>query len=108
MIVRFGAFELDGRTHEVRKQGVRMHLQGQPLQVLELLVERAGDIVTREEIRQRLWSADTFVDFDHSLNNAVARIRETLGDSSTSPRFIETVPRRGYRFLAPVEVVGTA
>ena len=97
---RFGVFELDVRVHELRKNGRRVRLQGQPLQVLELLVQRAGEVVTREELRKQLWPADTFVDFDHSVNNAVARIRETLGDASDAPRFIDTVPRRGYRFLA--------
>ncbi len=97
---RFGVFELDVRVHELRRNGTRVRLQGQPLEVLELLVQRAGEVVTREELRKQLWPADTFVDFDHSVNNAVARIRETLGDSSDAPCFIETVPRRGYRFLA--------
>jgi TolB-like protein/DNA-binding winged helix-turn-helix (wHTH) protein/Flp pilus assembly protein TadD len=104
VVVRFGVFELDGQAHELRKNGIRLRLQGQPLEVLRLLVERAGEVVTREELRQRLWPADTFVDFDHSVNNAVARIREALGDSSDAPRFIATVPRRGYKFLAPVEL----
>jgi TolB-like protein/DNA-binding winged helix-turn-helix (wHTH) protein/Tfp pilus assembly protein PilF len=102
-VIRFGAFELDRRLGQLRKHGRKLHLQGQPLQVLEVLVEHAGDVVTRETLRQRLWAADTFVDFDHSLNNAVARIREALGDSAEQPQFVETIPRRGYRFLAPID-----
>ena len=101
-VVRFGAFELDLRVGELRKAGVRVNLQEQPLKVLECLVERAGELVTREELRQRLWQGDTFVDFEHGVNAAVKRLRETLGDSAETPRFIETLPRRGYRFVAPV------
>lgn len=101
--LRFDGFELDVRAGELRKNGVRLRLRGQPLQVLEILLERAGDVVTREELQARIWSADTFVDFDHSLHNAVARIREVLGDSAESPRYIETLPRRGYRYIGPVE-----
>jgi cholera toxin transcriptional activator len=102
-IVRFGVFELDLAAGELRKNGVKLRLQEQPFQVLALLLERAGDVVTREELRQKLWPADTFVDFDHSLNTAVNKLRETLGDSASSPRYIETLSRRGYRFLAPVQ-----
>jgi TolB-like protein/DNA-binding winged helix-turn-helix (wHTH) protein/Flp pilus assembly protein TadD len=102
-ILRFDAFELDVRAGELRKRGVRQRLQGQPLQVLATLLKRPGDLVTREEIRDEIWPADTFVDFDHSLHNAIARIRETLGDSADAPRFIETLPRRGYRFIERVE-----
>jgi TolB-like protein/DNA-binding winged helix-turn-helix (wHTH) protein len=100
--VRFGVFELDCQSGELRKQGVRLRLQGQPLQVLTRLLETPGDLVTREELRNRLWPADTFVDFDQALNNAVQRIREALGDSAQSPRFIETIPKRGYRFVGSV------
>ena len=89
---------------EVRKNGVRVRLQEQPFQVLALLLECPGDIVTREQLREKLWPADTFVDFDHSLNTAINKIREALGDSASSPRFVETVARRGYRFLAAVQV----
>ena len=103
--LRFGVFELDLRAGELRKQGVRLRLQQQPFQVLALLLERPGETVTREELRNRLWTADTFVDFDHGVNKAVNRIREVLGDSATSPRFVETIARRGYRFLADVTVV---
>ena len=102
-VVRFGPFELDLRVGELRKAGVRLTLQEQPFKVLERLVERPGELVTREELRQRLWQADTFVDFEHGVNAAVKRLRETLGDSAETPQFIETLPRRGYRFIAPVE-----
>ena len=102
-MVRFGPFELDLRVGELRKAGVRLTLQEQPFKVLECLVERPGELVTREELRQRLWHADTFVDFEHGVNAAVKRLRETLGDSAETPQFIETLPRRGYRFIAPVE-----
>jgi TolB-like protein/DNA-binding winged helix-turn-helix (wHTH) protein len=101
--LRFDGFELDVRAGELRRQGVRLRLRGQPLQVLEILLERAGDVVTREELQSRIWAADTFVDFDHSLHNAIARIREVLGDSAEKPRYIETLPRRGYRYIGPVE-----
>jgi TolB-like protein/DNA-binding winged helix-turn-helix (wHTH) protein/Tfp pilus assembly protein PilF len=103
--LRFGVFEVDLRAGELRKQGVRLRLQEQPFQVLAILLERPGDTVTREELRNRLWTADTFVDFDHGVNKAVSRIREALGDSATSPRFVETVARRGYRFLADVTII---
>lgn len=102
-VVRFDNFELDVRAGELRKHGVRLRLQGQPLQVLAALLERAGDVVTREELREQIWAADTFVDFDHSLHNAIARLREVLGDSAEAPRYVETLPRRGYRFIAPVD-----
>jgi cholera toxin transcriptional activator len=102
-IARFGVFELDLAAGELRKNGTKVRLQDQPFQVLALLLERVGDVVTREELRQKLWPADTFVDFDHSLNTAVNKLRETLGDSASSPRYIETLARRGYRFIAPVQ-----
>jgi cholera toxin transcriptional activator len=105
-IVRFGVFEIDLAAGELRKNGAKLRLQEQPFQVLALLLERAGDLVTREELRQKLWPADTFVDFDHSLNTAVNKLRETLGDSASSPRYIETLARRGYRFIAPLENSG--
>ena len=101
-LVRFGAFELDLRTGELRKGGVRINLPDQPFQVLKTLLDRPGELVTREELRQRLWSAETFVDFEHGLNAAVRRLRDALGDSADVPRFVETLPRRGYRFIAPV------
>jgi TolB-like protein/DNA-binding winged helix-turn-helix (wHTH) protein/Flp pilus assembly protein TadD len=102
-VVRFGVFEADLKACELRKHGFRLKLAEQPFQVLALLLERPGEIVTREELRSRLWAGDTFVDFDHGLNNAVMRVREVLLDSSEHPRYVETVPRRGYRFVAPVE-----
>src|SRR5271154_4146298 len=101
--VRFDAFELDVRAGELRKHGVRLRLRGQPLQVLEILLERPGDVVTREELHTRIWPADTFVNFDHSLHNAISRIREVLGDSPETPRYIETLPRRGYRYIGPLQ-----
>ncbi len=99
---RFGAFEVNLQAGELRKNGMRLRLSGQPFQVLAVLIEHAGEVVTREELHSRLWLADTFVDFDHGLNNAVARIREVLCDSSDTPRYVETIPRRGYRFIAPL------
>jgi TolB-like protein/DNA-binding winged helix-turn-helix (wHTH) protein/tetratricopeptide (TPR) repeat protein len=105
--VRFDDFELDVRAGELRKHGIRLRLRGQPLQVLEMLLERAGDVVTREELHTRIWPADTFVNFDHSLHNAISRIREVLGDSPERPRYIETLPRRGYRYIGPVEPLET-
>jgi len=104
-VLRFDVFDLNLQAGELRKRGVKLRLQGQPVQVLAMLLESAGHLVTRDELRAALWPADTFVDFDHSLHNAVARIREVLSDSAESPRFIETLPRRGYRFIAPVEEV---
>jgi TolB-like protein/DNA-binding winged helix-turn-helix (wHTH) protein/Tfp pilus assembly protein PilF len=103
--LRFEDFELDMRAGELRKHGVRLRLRGQPLQVLGILLEHAGDVVTREELQSRIWLADTFVDFDHSLHNAIARIREVLDDSAENPRYIETLPRRGYRYIGHVEEV---
>jgi cholera toxin transcriptional activator len=101
-IARFGVFEADLDVRELRKQGRRIRLQDQPFAVLAILLENARSVISREDIRQKLWAADTFVDFDHSLNTAVNKIRETLGDSAVSPRFVETVARRGYRFIAEV------
>jgi TolB-like protein/DNA-binding winged helix-turn-helix (wHTH) protein/Flp pilus assembly protein TadD len=102
--LRFGVFEVDLRAGELRKHGVRLRLQEQPFRVLAMLLERPGETVTRDELRNRLWAAETFVDFDHGVNKAVNRIRDALGDSATSPRFVETVARRGYRFIADVAV----
>ena len=101
-ILRFGIFEVDLRAGELRKQGKRIKLQDQPFQVLAVLLQRPGDVVTREELRSQIWAQDTFVDFDNSLNTAINKLREALGDSADNPRFIETLPRRGYRFLAPI------
>jgi TolB-like protein/DNA-binding winged helix-turn-helix (wHTH) protein/lipopolysaccharide biosynthesis regulator YciM len=104
-ILRFGAFEADLHRRELRKQGMQIKLQEQPFQILAFLLEHPGEIVTREQIRQKLWPADTFVDVDNSVNAAINRLREALGDSAESPRFVETLPRRGYRFVAPVTEV---
>jgi len=101
-VVRFGSFEVDLQEGKLTKAGVRIHLQGQPLQILVLLLERPGQLVTREEIRQKLWARDTFVEFDDALNTAVRKLRTALNDAADNPRFLETVPRRGYRFVAPV------
>lgn len=100
---RFGVFEVDTPTGELRRQGVRVKLNAQPFQVLCLLLDRPGELLTREEISRELWPDGTFVDYDHGVNSAVNRIREALGDTASSPRFIETLARRGYRFVAPVE-----
>jgi len=105
-VFRFGIFELDAATGELRKDGkARPRLQGQPLELLLQLLERPGEVVTREDLRKRLWPADTFVDYDHSLNTAVNKLREALGDSADNPRFIQTLTRQGYRFIAPVEII---
>src|SRR5271163_314146 len=101
--VRFDAFEVDMRSGEVRKHGIRLKLHRQPFQVLSLLLEHPGEVVTREELRQELWPGDTFVDFDTGLNSAVKKLRDVLGDSADEPRYIETLPRRGYRFIADVD-----
>ena len=107
-VLRFGVFELDPQAGELRKSGIRLKLQKQPLQILTILLQHPDEIVTREELRSQIWSADTFVDFDNSLNTSINKLRDALGDTSGSPRFIETVPRRGYRFIAPVTRVGPA
>src|SRR6185503_6944399 len=101
-LVRFGAFEADLQTGELRKDGVKLKFSGQPFQVLAILLERPGDVVTREELQKRLWP-DTFVDVERNLNTAVNKIREVLGDSAESPQLVETLPRRGCRFIGPVE-----
>src|SRR6266705_2176908 len=98
--VCFGPFEADLRTHELWRDGTRIKLIGQPSVVLEMLLESPGDLITRDELRARLWPGDTFVSFDHGLNAAVNRLREALGDSATDPKYVETLPRRGYRFIA--------
>jgi cholera toxin transcriptional activator len=105
---RFGLYEANLAAGELSKNGNKLRLQEQPFQVLVMLLERAGQVVTREELQQRLWPADTFVDFDHSLNTAINKLRDVLGDTAANPRFIETLPRRGYRFIAPVEWSGDA
>src|SRR5271163_4106490 len=111
--IRFGAFEADLHSGEVRKSGNRIKLQDQPFKVLEILLERPGNLVTREELQTRIWPEETYGDFDHAVNVAVGKLRTALGDSADNPCFIETVPRRGYRFVAtleppPVEVVPIA
>src|SRR6187551_2695363 len=97
-LVRFGIFEVEPARSELRKRGVRVNLQEQPFRLLCALLERPGELVTREELRAQLWTADTFVDFDGSLNIAVLKVRQALGDSASHPRFVETIPKRGYRF----------
>jgi len=106
--IRFGGFEIDLKAGELRKGGVRIKLQGQPFEVLVMLLERPGELVERERLRERLWPTDTFVDFDYGVNSAINRLREALGDSADSPRYVETVPRRGYRFIAQVEAPAAA
>src|SRR5882724_3106399 len=101
-IARFGVFEANLSAGELRKSGAKIRLQEQPFQVLSFLLERPGEVVTREELRTRLWNAETFVDFDHSLNTAINKLRDALDDSAANPRFIETLAKRGYRFIAPV------
>src|SRR5215467_4820552 len=102
-VVRFGEFEVDLRSRELRRESVSVRLPDQSFEVLVMLLERPGELVAREEIQKRLWSADTFVDFDHGLNNAVNRLRDALSDSAEAPRFVETLPRRGYRFIGTLE-----
>src|SRR5690242_1491672 len=104
-LFRFGVFEADLACGELRKNGARVRLQEQPFQLLALLLQNPRLVITRTELREKLWPSDTFVDFDHSLNTAINKLREALGDSASSPRFVETVARRGYRFMAPVEVL---
>src|SRR5215475_9448379 len=106
-VIRFATFEVDLQAQELRKAGLRLKLSGQPFQVLAILLEQPGVVVAREELQKRLWP-DTFVDVDHNLNTAINRIREALRDSSENPRFVETLPRRGYRFIGPITVNGTA
>ncbi len=102
-IYRFGVYEADAGSGELRKGGVRLRLQNQPFQVLVVLLEQRGAVVTRDDLREKLWPSDTFVDFDHSLNTIINKLREVLSDSASSPRYIETLAKRGYRFVAPVE-----
>src|SRR5437667_1816583 len=101
-LVRFATFEVDLQTGELRKAGQKLKFSGQPFHVFAILLERPGEVVTRDELQKRLWP-DTFVDVDHNLNSAINKIREVLGDSAESPRFVETLPRRGYRFIASVD-----
>ncbi len=103
MVIRFGIFELDTHSGELRRNGRKVRLPDQSFQILRLLLERPNDVVTREELRQRLWASDTTVDFDAGLNSAMRKLRDALGDSADNPRFVETLPRRGYRFIAPLQ-----
>ena len=103
-VLRFGIYEIDVRAGELRRSGVKLKLQEQPLQVLCVLLEHPGEVVTREDLRSQLWPADTFVDFDHGLNAAIKRLRDALGESAENPRFVETVARRGYRFIGIPEI----
>src|SRR5688572_30619594 len=107
-IIRFGVFELDTGSGELRKHGLKIRLPAQSFQILNLLLSRPGEVITREEIQRVLWKSDTFVDFDLGLNSAVRKLREALDDSADSPRFIETLPKRGYRFIASVSVPAAA
>src|SRR5271169_297682 len=102
-VVRFGVFQVNLRSGELRKHGLRLRVPGQPFKILAILLERPGEVVTREELQKHLWPDDTFVDFEHSLNSAIKKLRAVLGDSAESPRYIETLPRLGYRFVAPVD-----
>jgi TolB-like protein/DNA-binding winged helix-turn-helix (wHTH) protein len=104
-ILRFATFEVDLQARDLRKNGLKLKLHGQPFEVLAMLLEKPGEVVNREQLRERLWPTDTFVDFDHGVNTAINRLREALGDSADNPRFIETLPRRGYRFIAPIETI---
>src|SRR5947208_8438565 len=104
-VVRFGIFELNLPSGELQRQGRKIRLEGQPVQVLICLLENPGELVTREELHRKLWPADTFVNFEHGLNAAVKRLRQALNDSADNPRFVETLPRRGYRFIAPMQAV---
>ncbi|HEY1469852.1 MAG TPA: winged helix-turn-helix domain-containing protein [Candidatus Acidoferrum sp.] len=103
MMIRFGVYTVDGRAGEIFKKGKKLEVQPQPLQVLVSLLENAGEVVTREELRQKIWPVDTFVDFEHSLNTAIKKLRQALGDNAARPKYIETLPRRGYRFRGKVE-----
>ena len=106
--IRFGVFEVDPRQGELRRSGLRQKLGPQPFELLRALLERPGELITRDELRQRLWPGDTFVDYELGLKKCVNRVREALGDSADHPRYIETLPRRGYRFIAPLEQIGAA
>src|SRR5579862_3668577 len=104
-VVRFGTYEVSLQSGEVRKAGLRIRVQQQPMKLLEILLERPGEVITREELRSRVWTDESFGDFDQAVNIAIAKLRSALGDSAENPRFIETLPKRGYRFIAEVSVV---
>src|SRR6202453_5205287 len=106
-VVRFGPFEVSLQSGEVRKSGLKIRVQQQPLKLLEILLERPGEVITREELRSRVWPNESFGDFDQALNISIGKLRSALGDSAENPRFIETLPKRGYRFIADVSVVDT-
>jgi DNA-binding winged helix-turn-helix (wHTH) protein len=103
--IRFGTFEIDLQSGELSKSGMRVRLQAQPFRLLAMLLDRAGEVVTREELQRHLWGSETTVDFDHGLGTAINKLREALGDSADNPRFIETLAKRGYRFVAPISVL---
>src|SRR5437868_12181042 len=102
-MVHFGEFELDAAAGQLYRKGAKLRLQEQPSQILQVLLQRPGEVVTREELQQKIWPSDTFVDFDHGINNAIKRLREALGDAAETPHYIETLPRRGYRFIGKIE-----
>src|SRR5216683_820619 len=102
-IIRFASFELDEDAGELRREGMKIRLQDQPFQILTILLDNPGKIVPRDELREKIWPSNTFVDFDHGINNAIKRLREALGDTAETPRFIETIPRRGYRFVGAIQ-----
>ena len=102
--VRFGVFEADLRSGELRKQGIKIKLHQQPFQILQILLEHPGEVISREELQKRIWPSDTFVDFDHGLYNGIKKLREALGDVAETPRYIETLPKRGYRFIGEVRL----
>ena len=104
-IIRFASFALDEDAGELRREGMKIRLQDQPFQILIILLDNPGRIVSRDELREKIWPSNTFVDFDHGINNAIKRLRRALGDTAETPRYIETLPRRGYRFLASVAAV---
>jgi len=106
-VLRFGIFDLDTQSGELRRHGLKVRLPDQAFQILQMLLDRPGEVVTREELRRQLWTSDTFVDFDVGLNSAMRKLREALDDSAENPRFVETLPRRGYRFIARVEPVSS-
>src|SRR5579872_6359107 len=107
-MIRFGPFELDVQTAELRKHGTKIRLHEQPFQILVMLLKRPGEVVSREELRKVLWPNDTVVEFEHSINAAIQRLRDALGDSASNPRYVETLPRRGYRFIGAVEAAALA
>src|SRR5438874_4285845 len=104
-MVHFGEFELDAAAGQLYRKGAKLRLQEQPSQILQILLQRPGEVVTREELQQKIWPSDTFVDFDHGINNAIKRLREALGDTAETPQYVETLPRRGYRFIGSTKAL---